>query len=252
MLSRPLGFAILLSLFVPTLAQGQIVNTLRGFADDEDGWAGSLDGYFDISEGNTVYREYGGAFTLQFLTGQHRIRALASGLRKESRGELIAESSRVHLRHNYWFAERWASIAYVQDSRNPFQRLESRFLLGAGARFDAIRGEGFDAYLGLTTMLEREVIQDDPRDGDLQHRMSSFLSLLYDLSERTQIDLVAFYQPRWDDFSNYRTVVSSRLKVEIVGSLYFSLNYEFQKQTRPPAGVGPTDWNLLSGIGWGF
>lgn len=252
MLLRTLSVLALVVLALPPTAGAQIVNTLRGFSDDEAGWSGELDAYFDISEGNTVYREYGVGCSVQYLTGAHRFRGLGSGLRKESRGERIAESSMLHLRHNYWFAPRWASIAFAQNSRNPFQRLARRTLLGAGARFDFVRAPDFTAYAGIATMWERERIQDDPRDLETQHRLSSFVSLLYDVSERTQLDLVAFYQPNWSGFGDYRTIVSSRLKVEVVGSLHFSLNYEFHKQSRPPVGVDTTDWRLLSGLGWEF
>lgn len=252
MLRVSLLLLVVLALLCPTEARAQIVNTLRGFPEDEPGWSGNLDGYFDIAEGNTNYREYGGSVTFQYLAKRHRVRGLGSALRKQSQGEDIAEASRVHLRHNYWFQERWASILFVQDSRNPFQRLDSRFLAGFGARFDAVRKESLSCYLGIVTMLENEEIQGDSRGRETEHRMSTFLSVMYDVSQDTQLDLVAFYQPEWSDFGDYRTVISARLKVEIIGALYLSLSYGFQRDSRPPEGVGETDWSFYSGIGWSF
>jgi putative salt-induced outer membrane protein YdiY len=252
LLRRILPVLLLTLLLTPTLVRAQIINTLRGFADDEPGWSGSLNGYFNLAGGNTEYREYGGAATLQYLKDRHRFRALGSVLRKESRGANIAQSSRIHVRHNYWFLPRWASILFVQDSSNPFQRLDSRFLLGAGARYDLVRDERVDIYLGVATMLEEDVIQGDSQGREREQRMSSFLSVLYDLSATARLDVVAFYQPVWSDFADYRTVVAAQLKVMITGSLYLTLDYGLQHDNRPPEGVLETDWNLGSGIGWDF
>jgi hypothetical protein len=249
---RALVALAVLVLAAPPGARGQIVNTLRGFAEEEPGWSGSAEGYVDVSQGNTEYEEYGGSLALQWRRGAHRIRALASGLYKTGRGETQAEESTLHLRHNLRLRKWLATLLFVQNQYDPFQRLEHRFLLGGGLRFDLLRSGDLRVFAGMATMLEDERIEGDAPGSGTEHRLSSFLSALWDLREGVTLDAVGFYQPRWSRFSDLRASLSTRLKVDLVGSLYLSVLYELEQDARPPEGVEKTDWGLRTGLGMEF
>jgi hypothetical protein len=64
------------------------------------------------------------------------------------------------------------------------------------------------------------------------------------------LDLTAFYQPAVDDLGDARGVASLGFRADIVGNLYFLLNYDLEYDFRPPAGVGRTDHAARSGLGF--
>jgi hypothetical protein len=252
------------SLACATIAQAQIVNTIRGFDEDDLGWTGSLEARFSQSGGNTDVLSFGGGGTVQWLSETQRIRLIGKATRSENDGERIAEASMSHLRHNYRFTRWLASLAFVQIQRNLFQRLKSRLLVGAGARFDLVQREDWSLFGGVAHMYEREQIEADSANGngtgdegstdevskgprvDVDHRASVFLSWRGDLREGVSVDLSGFYQPLWSDFADARATGSGELLVALVGALSLGLEGSATRDSEPPAGVEETDWSYLT------
>ena len=143
----------------PALAgvgEAQIVNTLRGFDDKERGWSGGVEATISVAAGNTEYFETQIAAAVQHQSDTHRWRLLARNMRLTASGKTQAENRLGHLRHNYRFSRRLASVAFLQGQHNPFQRIETRVLVGGGARFDLVRREKVNMALGATFMREDE------------------------------------------------------------------------------------------------
>ncbi|MFO7653750.1 MAG: DUF481 domain-containing protein [Candidatus Krumholzibacteriia bacterium] len=232
-------------------AHGQILNTLRGFADREPGWSGSATGYLAAAGGNSEYEEYGGALTVQWQGEHQRVRALGSGELRSSDDERTAENTTGHLRHNWFFHRRLATVAFVQIQRNPFQRLEERLLAGGGLRFEVLSREQMRWFLGVTTMFEDEAIED-VAGRERRHRMSSFVSLVYRAREGLSVDLTGFYQPRWSDFADARATAAAAVKVAVIGTLHLDVTASLQYDARPAPGVETTDWTVRNGLGVEF
>ena len=246
-------------------AQSQIINTIRGFDEDDLGWTGTLEARFAQSGGNTDVLTFGGGGTIQWLSESQRIRLIGRATRSENDGKRIADASMSHLRHNYRFTPWFASLTFVQIQRNPFQRLNSRLLIGAGARFDLVRREDWSLFGGVAHMYEREEIKPDGTTGgdgsgddgssdaaskgtrtDIDHRASVFLSWSGDLREGVSIDLSGFYQPLWSDFADARATGSGELLVSLVGALSLGLEGSVTRDSEPPVGVEETDWSYLT------
>ncbi|MCA9758745.1 MAG: DUF481 domain-containing protein [Candidatus Eisenbacteria bacterium] len=275
------AFPLLLCLLVglATPASAQIVNTIRSFDADDLGWTGSLEARFSQSGGNTDVLTFGGGGTVQWMSDAQRVRLLAKAARSENDGKKIADASMAHLRHNYRFTPRIASLLFTQVQRNPFQRLRSRLLIGAGARFDLVTREEWSLFGGVAHMYEREEIEADASgaaarseaeelrrgaaarsgaegsvaatiaDGtrtDVDHRASVFISWSGDLKDGVSVDLSGFYQPLWSDFADVRATASGELLVAIVGSLSLGLEGSVTQDSEPPAGVKETDWSYLT------
>lgn len=228
-------------------AHAAIVNSLRGFERDEPGWSGSLAGSYDANGGNTDDSTFAGSGRVQWRGQSHIARCIVAGKRKLSRGEETARSFLAHLRHNYLLSDRWATIAFLQVQRNPFQRLDARTLIGAGARWEAVQGDKHLIYLGAATMFERERIQDEPVSTKAQ-RLSSFLSVEVALREGVLLDGLVFYQPRWNDFADWRFFGAISLDIGLTAALSLFTGYSVQYDSQPPVGVMQTDWNTNTGF----
>ncbi len=243
--------AVTLFLLIPAVGGAAIVNSLRDWPEDEQGWSGAVAGSYGASGGNSPQSTFEGAGRVQLRSKNNVWRLLASGRRTTVHDVETANAVLGHLRHNYLLSDRWATLAFLQHQRNPFQRLDSRYLLGFGGRWKAVRGKSTLIYLGASHMFEQERIQDEEGHQKAQ-RFSGFASLETRLSEDVTIDFLIFYQPRWSDFKDWRMFGEIYLEVELTGSLSLFTGYEIEHNSRPPVGVHPTDWHTKTGFAFKF
>lgn len=233
-------------------AGAQIINTLRGFDDDEAGWSGGVVATVAVASGNTEYTEFDGQATIQYRFTRQRIGWLGRYMKRTASGSDVAESRLGHLRHNYRILPWLASILFLQGQYDPFRHLETRLLAGGGARFDVLRREKWAGAVGATYMFEREELTDDDTGFVDDHRFSFFVSAYSDKEETVQLDVSAFYQPLIEDFSDARAFVAASIRVDVTGGLYFLTAYNLTHDANPPAGVKQTDQSVRSGLGFEF
>jgi len=249
-------FAILAALcLLPALTApvqgGVILNTLAGYDQREPGWSGKIDGLFSGSGGNTERIIFSAGGQVQWRGEVNRWCLQSVGAYEESAGRETARNVVVHLRHNRDLSEAWASILFAQVQHNPFQRLESRWLFGAGARVNVRDDEQGRIGIGLTPMLELERIDGEPGH-HTRGRLSAFVHVAQHLNDRTRLDLTAFWQPLFSDIQAWRAVGNVALVVEINGHLDLKLGAAVEDDARAPAGVERTDWSTYAGLSWSF
>lgn len=246
-----LPWLIMLVLAPAACGAGTILNTLQGYGTDTEGWSGGLDGLYTGSGGNTerILLSVGGR--MQWRQGPDRVRLQASGGYEESRQQVTARNAVIHLRHNREFGGRWATILFSQVQANPFQRLESRWLFGAGLRRDLLDDKQGTLAVGATPMLEIERLNH--QDGHLTRgRMSVFVHAARDLSDNTRLDLVAFWQPLFSDLAAARTTGTLTMTVDVTGSVDVKLGAAVEDNAHAPEGVERTDWSTFAGFGVSF
>jgi len=246
-----LAACLLLCIRTDDAPAGVILNTLQGYDSGDVGWTGGLDGLFSGSGGNTERILLSAGGRIQWRGERDRWRLQMSGGYEESGREVTARNIVNHLRHNRDISPAWTTITFLQVQSNPFQRLESRWLLGTGLRRDLAEDEEGSLALGLTPMLEVERL-----DGESGHttrgRLSVFLHAARDLSKTTRIDAVVFWQPLFSDFTVSRTVANVTLAVEVNGHVDLKVGAAVEDNARPAEGVKRTDWNTFVGLGWDF
>ncbi|MBE0567983.1 MAG: DUF481 domain-containing protein, partial [Krumholzibacteria bacterium] len=215
------------------------------------GWSGGLDGLFSASGGNTAGVQAGVGGRLQWRGGPHRLRLQASGGYQESDGVVKERNLVAHLRHNRDLPGRWATVAFAQVQTNPFQRLASRRLLGAGLRLD-LAGDGRGTVaLGATPMLEIERLSGRPGH-TTRGRLSMFLHAARQMGPATRLDAVVFWQPLFADLAAARLVGNLALTVDVAGSVDLKLGAAVEDNADAPAQVERTDWSTYAGVGVGF
>ena len=246
---RNLMSCCLILLLLPAVpaAGGTILNTLQGYDDDVAGWSGGVDGLFSGSGGNTERILVSAGARLQWRGGADRVRLQGSAEYEESRQEVTARNLVVHLRHNHDVGDRWATVAFVQRQSNPFQRLTSRWLLGAGLRRDVVDNERGNVSVGATPMLEIEQLEGE--SGHLSRgRMSVFVHVERDLTEGLQLDVTGFWQPLFADLDNWRAVGNAALTVDLGGKVELTSGLSVEDNAAAPEGVKQTDWRTYAGL----
>jgi putative salt-induced outer membrane protein YdiY len=230
---------------------GVILNTLEEVDYDRPGWAGGLDGSFSASGGNSEVTalQAGGRIVWRGASDVWRLQGSAA--RTESDGAETGRAVVGHLRQNHRLGGALHSILFAQLQHNPFQRLESRWLLGAGGRWDVFANEGGSVSMGATHMVEIERI-DAVAGSTTDQRLSAFLRVGRTLREGVMLDLVGFYQPLWKDFADARAMGIVNLRIDLTGALSLRVGGNLDYDARPPAGVEKTDWQTTTGLGIRF
>jgi hypothetical protein len=257
-LLRILLLALVLSLgFRPVSAQ--IINTLRGFTNEEQGWSGGAIGAVAVAQGNTEYFELELDGKIQYQTPRHRVRAIGLFRRRTAEGTLVADARLGHLRHNYRIRRRLSTVIFLQTSYDPFLRVESRTLAGGGLRFELRDTDTANVALGATIMYETDTIiaqesdPDDPAAGtNSRARFSFFLTWSRTPAEGVELDIWGFYQPVADDLDDARASGAASVRVDIAESVYMVMTYVIRYDANPPAGVRELDYTLRSGVGLTF
>ena len=249
-----LRFALVQGIFMigADRATAQIINTLRVWDEDEPGWSGELAGSIALAQGNTEYFEFNVSAAAQYLNNGHRLGGLASASRRTASGIEVSQATLLHLRYNYRFTRVVHSLVFLQAQRNPFQRLDGRFLVGLGARFDVLQAEAWEASVGAAYMRERENLTDDDTGSTGYDRADFFISVLGRLSDHVLVDLYGFYLPLITDFANARASVGSNLDVTLVGELTLVTGFRYAHNSQPPAGVEKDDVWLRTGLRYRF
>ncbi len=238
--------------FFTVPAGAQIINTLRGFDEEKQGWSGGFEGTIAISEGNSEYHEIQLAASIQHQSLRNRWRLLGRSMWLKASGRKAAENQLAHLRHNYIVLPWLASVVFIQGQHDPFRRVETRILFGAGARIDVLKKDRWNVALGLTAMREDEKLTEKDDRFVTNYRLSGFLTVFRDAKKGIDMDVTAFYQPMVDDLTDARALAAASFRTDIVGNLYFLLSYSFEYDARPPLGVERYDQMMRSGLGYNF
>lgn len=255
---------ILMALGLIVLAVGrsgaQIVNTHRGFSDDEEGWDGVVGLAIDLRTGNTEYLDLELDARGQYQSGRHRVRAIVVTDYRTAKGEKTAESLLAHVRYNYRFLPALSSIVYLQWGRDPFRRIEARDIFAVGARLDLFRKKGWPAAFGLSLAWESEEYTVDigfidPTGSEVVRtrlRLSLFLTVYSRKLENVAIDVWGIFEPLVGDISIARSSGSARVAVDILGGLGLVTTYTITHDSDPPSAVKDVDSRLRVGFTWSF
>jgi hypothetical protein len=166
-----------------------------------------------------------------------------------SAGSDLRNSWLLHLRFNYKLSPLFRIEAFAQSQYNEFSNINRRNLVGAGLRFKLISKEKAALYIGNSYMYENEKILAI-NTKFYHHRNNTYASFNATVS-KSNIEILntVYYQPLYEDFSNYR--VLNQFKIEVPISEKFSINtilnytylsktdlYEKQSTTNLSIGLG--------------
>ncbi len=230
----------------PALA-GVILNTVSGSGSPTPGWTGGLSGSFDASGGNSERMTLSGGGRIVWSDDNDVWRLQGQMERAESQSQEIARSVVGHLRQNHQLTGSLFSVTFVQLQHNPFQRLQSRWLFGAGGRWDIFDDEFGKFSVGVTHMLELERI-DGVSGQETDHRLSAFVVVSRKVSDNSKLTGVSFVQPKWSEFSDRRAMGRLSLDVSLTGSLSLNVGGSLEYDSNPPEGVDTTDWKTTTGL----
>jgi len=217
------SWAVLFVIGWPLFLQAQLINieSKRMHTDTVRAvFRGDLSTAFTDNNGKDIFT-FRGSLTTQlksknrkniyFFTGDYN--------RIRSGGADILNNWFFHLRYNQQWNETLRFESYLQWQRNSVLDVNRRYLVGAGLRLKLIDRPHMNLYLGQAYMYEIE--QNDELGQEFYfHRHSAYLSASFSFPESSiSISNTLYFQPLYQNFSDYRILEQFKLEVPIVKKL---------------------------------
>lgn len=231
---------------------GQIVNveSKRPGATGE-GWHGNLNLNLDFTRNTQDVLAYGFKNKVQYQKKKHRVLVLADLSRIRAGGADFVNSGYEHVRYSYSLGEsrRFAIEAFQQAQFNSVQKIQFRHLSGAGLRWNVLERDSLKIRTGTLPMYEYEELTDGSIERNF--RESTYF-LFYIQLKGMEFQTINYYQPKWDDFADYRWSSATSLEFGLLRWLRYTVTFDLLYDSRVPEGVPDLVFTLKNGLGIEF
>lgn len=248
-LCRLLFFFLLFS----SVCDSQILNveSLRRVTDTS-GWSGAASMNLSLRRNVNDFVVVSSDIHIQYKMKDHLVLFKNDVAFQKIEGEDFDNALVSHLRYNYRFKPRVAWEVFLQGQYNKVNLINFRGLLGTGPRFKITKAENYKFYLGSLAMLEYEEVDDGitPLQRDL--RWSNYLSFSMFPSENITLVSTTYYQPRIDQFSDFRISSESSLVVGLFKNFGLKTTYLFVYDAVPAIGIPNSMYNFTTGFTYTF
>lgn len=140
---------------------------------------------------------------------------------------------------------------FFQWQYNEFQRLNSRFLAGAGWREALIKKEGLSLHAGLGAFWYFEEISSEgilPGESDEGGRWNSYLALQWRADEKVRLFNTVYFQPRMNYLKDHNVLWDFQFHFKVTDRLAITLNWAVGHDNTPPSGIKSTDSSYKVGL----
>lgn len=210
------------------------------------------------------YTDQSGNKSLRLLTGglkfSHRDKKrfeLDGSLQSrygQSEGEVVARNYFAYLNFSPYKEARLSPSFSLKTERDPFKRLDVRFVGSAGAKLTPYRAGGGDGEMSLFLMTSYEFqnLQATPEDeaDEFTHvpRWTMEMRGTQKLNSSVTAHIQSSYEPSWGELANYLLRSQTGMKVLLTERLALSVEYQFNRTNEPPEGVAPDDRLFKTGV----
>jgi len=255
---------LLLIISTSTFVNAQVVNTEKlRLEGDEKKWQGEVGTNFGLTRnkagqtlalGSRLRLEYNQGNSRWMLLSAYNLTQFNDVDEPGSVPKNFANNGFAHLRYNYAINGRLTWEAFTQAQFDEIQQLDVRTLAGTGPRIKILRTDSSHLYWGVLYMYEHEESYDLLEDGIQNpvmlddHRLSTYLSGGYSLTDFFSINLVVYYQPKLDEWNDFRISSETSLSVNITEALSFNTYFQLIYDEAPPIPVPNTMYVLRNGL----
>ncbi|SRX54371.1 DUF481 domain-containing protein [Aequorivita sp. CIP111184] len=246
-------FIALIITFASLNVQTQILNaeSLRKVTDTS-GFSGSASIDFSLKRDVNDYLSASSSLHVQYKMKRHLVLLKNDIEFQKIEGNQFENAGIAHLRYNYRFLPRIAWEVFTQAQYNKLSKIELRALVGTGPRFKLTSSEKFKIYLGTHIMYEYEELNDGITPIQRGFRSTSYLSFSLYPTKTLSIISTTYYQPKIEDFGDYRVSNQSSLLIDVFKNFDFKTSYTFIYDETPAIGIPNSQYNLESGFVYSF
>lgn len=233
--SRVIFFIAFFAVSQVSLAQ---INTERYRKDYErQGLMYSNSFGFNFATGNSSYLELGNRLRIDYNDTLQDYFAIADYNYRVSNGSKSSNKGFIHLRTIKDFEEQKFMMieGFTQVQFDEFLLLRYRMLIGGGFRLDpvalidssALQTSMLKVFFGTGIFYEFEQYSTSPQQSSSLIRWSNYLSFVWSLNQKVDLNMMHYLQPAPEDFSNYRYALNLAMNTKLTGKLYYELRIEY-------------------------
>jgi len=244
MMKKSLLF-IVLFLYLQGTAQILNIESYR-IHTDTTGWAGKIGFDFSLTKNTKSLMSIGNKSHIQYKFKNNLILLLGQYSLLVSDNDNLIDKSILHLRYNHYFTAKIIGEWFVQGQRNAVSKIDFRGLAGAGLRFKLSKNNKYRYYYGSTLMYETEKTTADITG--VLWRWSNYFSFTISPVKSMSFVSTTYYQPAFDNFSDYRIASQNVFFFLLSKHLNFKTTFNYNYDSSPVVDVPKTQYNLSSGI----
>ena len=231
----------------------QIVNIeAQRIITDTSGWFGDLSGNFSFQENvNTIY-SFNGQVHVENKSRSNKnlwlILANAGLLKVESSNftnNALALGLYNRKLNNVIRAE-FLSARFD----NQITKIDPRWITAGGLRFKLADLNQLKIYAAGLYLFEHEksALPEVPVRRD--HRLSPYITFTFTPVSNLKLVSTLYYQPRVDEFGDYRFLQVDQLKIDVTTKFSFTIDFNYLLDETPQPGVPKTNLTLSMGISY--
>ncbi len=233
--------------------QAQIINTesLR-MVTDTTGWSGSVSLNVGFVKNTRELFKVKNKIHVQYKAPKHLILFMnAIGFDRADGADFVNKGAQ-HLRYNYKFHPKLSWEAFLQNQYNAISKIDYRRLAGTGLRWKMTTSEKYKIYLGSLFMYEYEKTKEDISVLHIDWRNSTYLSFSFYFNKQISLISTTYYQPAFEDFSDYRVSHVSAVSFKILKNLSFKTAFNLTYDALPVEGIPNKQYDLTNGLFYTF
>lgn len=234
-------------LFISHTTFSQIINVEKSRkVTDTIGFAGglSLQGSYLDNEGEFI--DFSIYPDVQYKTEKDLFLLIGGYSLTKTDGVDFRNSGVLHLRYNRKVNPIIRLEAFQQIQNDAVNRIDYRYLSGAGVRMKLVDVEFLKTYLGITPMLELERAEEPSFAFQRDLRLSNYLSFTLFMNDNVALSSTTYYQPVVNQFIDYRLLNENRMGVNLGKRTSFDLISKYIWDNEPPI-EAPRRFVSLSG-----
>lgn len=200
--------------------------------NDTAGWAGNASLSLQYLKNTTELVNAGVSVHLQYKAKKCLFLWKTSYILVKAKGENLANDCAQHLRYNYFMNEWLIPELFTQFQFNDALNVNFRWLAGAGPRFRVLHTKPLNLFAAAAYMYEyEELINPIVQHND--HRLSCYISFSLKFLNNMNFFSTTYFQPKINEFSDYRLSSQADLKIKISRHFGFTLSYIYFYDTVP-------------------
>ncbi len=243
----------LLLLSLRTVSSAQIVNIeSQRIQSDTTGWLGKIGTNFLFEKNVVEVLTINANAHVEYKTPKSLYLFLVNYNLLKGDKQTFNNNIFYHLRYNYKINQwlRWELFTQLQQ--NNVTGIKSRLLVGTGPRFKLAGNKNIVLYAATAAMYEHEKEQTTPPVYHHDLRNSTYVSLTYNPSGNIELIGTFFYQPLFNNLSDYRILNEVSVKFKFIKHFSFTTGWNYLYDSKPAATIPKLNYSISNGIEYDF
>lgn len=221
------------------------------------GISGNVSGSLSSKSGNTQKDDYSLGVLLQYDQGtEYVVWGTMTYDYGKSNGTKNEDKTYAHIRYIHALDERkeWTGEFFVQTEQDKFKDINVRSLAGAGLRWRFLNSEEWGkGYFGADGLLEKiNYAHPEINPNENNARLNTYLALTQTFNNASKLSYLGYFQPKFENASDYVSLQTLELIVPIYGKLNLSMSAKYGYDSCPPVGIKKEDTSYITSLLWSF